>query len=189
MALHFPIEDHSRFLPKEVADSIPFSISQLPNLLQLFSITKGSSEAKYMEETIQDCGIKPIDGEIKRLNLLSTTHPTMATAVMQNYTVLEVPKEVLAPKMVVCHPVPYPYDVFFCHHFGTETKVFQATFGGKNGNNVEAVIICHMDISYWDPDHILFQLLRVKPGVSSPVCHFLPTNHLVWIPSPIIETE
>ncbi|XP_062108850.1 BURP domain-containing protein 17-like [Humulus lupulus] len=209
MALHFPIEDHSRFLPKEVADSIPFSISQLPNLLQLFSIIKGSSEAKDMEETIRDCRIKPIDGEIKscatslesmvefvrgilgsrvNFNLLSTTHPTMATAFMQNYTVLEVPKEVLAPKMVVCHPVPYPYAVFFCHHFGTETKVFQASLGGKNGNNVDAVAICHMDTSDWDPDHILFQQLGVKPGVSSPVCHFLPENHLVWIPSPTVAT-
>uniref|UniRef100_A0A803PCR9 BURP domain-containing protein n=1 Tax=Cannabis sativa TaxID=3483 RepID=A0A803PCR9_CANSA len=184
MAVNFPIQEHSRFLPKEVADSIPFSLSQLPNLLQLFSIIDGSSQARDMEETIKDCRIKPIESEIKscatslesmvefvhsilgsevNFNLLSTTHPTMSTALTQNYTILEVPKEVLAPKVVVCHPVPYPYAIFLCHHFGTETKVFQASLGGKNGNNVEAVAICHMDTSHWDPTFILFQLLRVKP--------------------------
>ncbi|KAF4366397.1 hypothetical protein F8388_018845 [Cannabis sativa] len=209
MALNFPIQEHSRFLPKEVADSIPFSLSQLPNLLQLFSIIDGSSQARDMEETIKDCRIKPIESEVKscatslesmvefvhsilgsevNFNLLSTTHPTMSTALTQNYTILEVPKEVLAPKVVVCHPVPYPYAIFLCHHFGTETKVFQASLGGKNGNNVEAVAICHMDTSHWDPTFILFQLLRVKPGVTSPICHFLPTNHLVWIPSPLVAT-
>ena len=33
MALYFPIQDHSRFLPKEVAKSIPFSTSRLSILL------------------------------------------------------------------------------------------------------------------------------------------------------------
>ena len=128
-----------------------------------------------------------LDSEVN-FNLLSTSHPNVATALAQNYTVLEVPKEVLAPKMVICHPVPYPYAVFFCHYFGTGTKVFQVSLCGKNGDNVEAVAVCHMDTSDWDPDHILFQLLGVKPGASSPVCHFLPTNHLVWVPSPTVAT-
>ncbi|PON76855.1 BURP domain containing protein [Parasponia andersonii] len=163
-----------------------------------------------MEETLRDCGVKPINGEIKlcatslesmvefvrsilgsgvNLSVISTTHPAMTTALTQNYTVLEVPIEVLAPKMVSCHPVPYPYAVFFCHYFGSETKVFQVSPGGNSGDNVEAVAICHMDTSDWDPEHILFQPLGVKPSTSSPVCHFLPANHLVWVPSPTIATE
>ncbi|GMN37424.1 hypothetical protein TIFTF001_006799 [Ficus carica] len=210
MPLYFPIKEHSsRFLPREVAESIPFSTSQLPNLLQLFSIPQGSPEAKEMEQTLGDCELKPIDGEIKlcatslesmvefvrsmigsrvNFNLLSTTHPTMATELTQNYTVSEAPKEVIAPKMVFCHPEPYPYAVFFCHFFGTETKVFQVALRGESGDDVEAMAVCHMDTSDWDPNHVLFSLLGVKPGASSPVCHFLPKNHLVWIPSPATAT-
>ncbi|KAL5562635.1 hypothetical protein UlMin_032382 [Ulmus minor] len=210
MPLYFPIKDHSGFLPKEVADSIPFSLSQLPNLLQLFSIPQGSPEAKEMEQTLLECRAEPIDAEIKlcatslesmvdfvnrilgsdqnQFNLLSTTHPTITTALTQNYTVLEAPKEVSAPKMVFCHPEPYPYAVFFCHYFGTETKVFQVSLSGESGDKVDAIAVCHMDTSDWDPNHVLFQMLGVKPGASSPVCHFLPANHLVWLPSPTKAT-
>nr|XP_048336669.1 BURP domain-containing protein 3-like [Ziziphus jujuba var. spinosa] len=204
MPLHFPIQQHSRFLPKQVADSIPFSKSQLLQVLQLFAIPQGSSEAKDMEQTLRDCSLRPITGEIKlcatslesmvdftseiigpgiEFDLLSTTHPTISKAFTQNYTILEVPKEVVAPKMVFCHPVPYPYAVFFCHYFGTETKVFKVSLGGENGDKVKAIAVCHMDTSDWDPKHMLFRLLRTKPGVNSPVCHFLPANHLVWTPS------
>ena len=36
---------------------------------------------------------------------------------------------------------------------------------------MEAVAICHMYASDWDPGHILLHLLGVKPGASSPLCY------------------
>lgn len=203
MPLYFPIQELSEFLPREEADSIPFSMPQLPNVLQLFSIPIDSPNARAMEDTLQQCEATPITGETKlcatslesmldfvhsimgswaNLNILTTKHPTMSTALTQNYDVLRVSQELYAPKWVACHPLPYPYKIFFCH-FIENTKIFKVLLGGENGHKVEAVAVCHMDTSDWDPNHILFRQLGVKPG-SSPVCHFLPRYHLVWVPSP-----
>ncbi|XP_008236869.1 PREDICTED: BURP domain-containing protein 9-like [Prunus mume] len=209
MPLNFPKQEHSRFLPKEVADSIPFSMPQLPHLLQLFSIPQDSRDAKHMAYALEQCEMKPITGETKfcatslesmtefvtkiigsgvSFNILSTTHPTTSTAITQSYTILEEPKEVLASKMVFCHPMAYPYSVFFCHNFEKDTKFFKVSLEGENEDKVEAMAVCHMDTSDWDPNHSLFGLLGIKAGASSPVCHFFPENHLVWIPSPTKAT-
>ncbi|KAI5314266.1 hypothetical protein L3X38_043442 [Prunus dulcis] len=209
MPLNFPKQEHSRFLPKEVADSIPFAMQQLPHLLQLFSIPQGSLDAKHMAYALEQCEMKPITGETKfcatslesmiefvtkiigsgvSFNILSTTHPTTSTAITQSYTILEKPNEVLASKMVFCHPIAYPYAVFFCHNFERDTKFFKVSLEGANGDKVEAMAVCHMDTSDWDPNHSLFGLLGIKAGASSPVCHFFPENHLAWIPSPTKAT-
>jgi hypothetical protein len=207
MPIHFPIQEFSQFLPREEADSIPFSIPQLPNLLQLFSIPIDSPNARAMEDTLEQCEAAPIKGETKlcatslesmldfvhsimdswaNLNVLTTTHPTMSNALTQNYAILRVSKEIFAPKWVACHPLPYPYKIFFCH-FIERSKIFKVSLGGEDGHNVEAVAVCHLDTSDWEPDHIIFRQLGVKPG-SSPICHFLPIYHLVWVPSPTIAS-
>ncbi|XP_050363041.1 BURP domain-containing protein 11-like [Argentina anserina] len=209
MPLNFPNQNHSPFLPRETADSLPFSTSQLPQLLQLFSIPRDSREARHMAYTLDQCEQTPIKGETKfcatslesmndfvhkiigsgiKLSILSTTHPSTSTSITQKYTILKKPKRVIASKMVFCHPVPYPYAVFFCHHFETDTRFFQVSLGGENGDTVEAVAVCHMDTSDWDSNLSLFRDLGIKAGASSPVCHFLPENHLAWIPSPVTAT-
>jgi hypothetical protein len=203
MPIHFPIQKISQFLPREEADSIPFSIPQLPNLLQLFSIPIDSPNARAMEDTLLNCEAAPMKGETKLcatslesmldfvhsimdswagLNVLTTTHPTMSKALTQNYNILRISKEIYAPKWVACHPLPYPYKVFFCH-FVEKSKIFKVSLGGEDGHKVEAVAVCHLDTSDWNPDHIIFRQLGVKPGLS-PICHFLPIHNLVWVPSP-----
>lgn len=52
---------------------------------------------------------------------------------------------------------------------------------GENGAKVEAVAVCHKDTTAWNPKHLAFQLLKLKPG-NIPVCHFLPKDNLVWVP-------
>ncbi|KAL6270138.1 hypothetical protein ACE6H2_027049 [Prunus campanulata] len=99
-----------------------------------------------MADALEQCEMKPITGETKfcaislesmiefvtkiigsgvSFNILSTTHPTTSIAITQNYTILEEPKEVLASKMGFCHPMAYPYAVFFCHNFDKDTKFFK----------------------------------------------------------------
>ncbi|XP_042979810.1 BURP domain-containing protein 9-like isoform X2 [Carya illinoinensis] len=208
MPLRFPIQEFPHFLPREEADSIPFSMAQLSNVLQLYSIPPGSPSARAMENTLQQCESLPIKGEIKHcatslesmlgfvhnimgswpnLDVLTITHPTVATVSTQNYSVLRISEEIYAPKWVACHPLPYPYKVFYCH-FIERSKIFKVLLGGENEHKVEAVAVCHMDTSEWDPDHILFRQLGIKPGSSSPICHFLPVYHLVWVPSPTPAT-
>jgi hypothetical protein len=53
---------------------------------------------------------------------------------------------------------------------------------GADGTNAKAVAVCHTDTSAWNPKHLAFQVLNVKPG-TVPVCHFLPQDHVVWLPN------
>ncbi|KAJ1378508.1 BURP domain [Sesbania bispinosa] len=205
MTLQFPIQEISHFLSRKEADSIPFSMSQLPSVLQLFSIPQDSPQAKSMRGTLEQCEAEPITGETKfcanslesmldfvdkiigsedvKYNILTTSHPSTSAIPLQKYTILEVSQDIDAPKWVACHPLPYPYAVYYCHFIATGSKVFKVSLGGENGDNMEALGICHLDTSDWSPDHILFKQLGIKPG-KAPVCHYFPVKHLMWVPQP-----
>lgn len=211
MPIYFPKRDTTtspHFLPREEADSIPFSSKHLPYLLEFFSFSQDSHQAKAMEDTLRHCETEPIKGETKfcatslesmldfagrvfgldsNFKVLATTHLTKSTTLFQNYTVLQVPKEIAAPKMMACHTMPYPYAVFYCHSQESDNKVFEVSLGGENGDLVEAIAVCHMDTSQWTPNHVSFRVLGVKPGTSS-VCHFFPADNFVWAPTPEIPT-
>lgn len=207
LPIYFPKRDLSaspRLLPREEADSIPFSVSQIPYLLDYFSFSKDSPQAKAIEYTLRQCELEPIKGETRicaaslesmiefargvfgldaRFKVLTTTHLTNSTTLLQNYTILETPKQIFAPKMIACHTLPYPYAVFYCHNQESKNNVFEISLGGENGDRVEAAAVCHMDTSRWDRDHAAFSVLKIEPGMSS-VCHFFPADNLVWVPLP-----
>uniref|UniRef100_A0A2N9IID3 BURP domain-containing protein n=1 Tax=Fagus sylvatica TaxID=28930 RepID=A0A2N9IID3_FAGSY len=167
MPIYFPKRDPStspHVLPREEAISIPFSSKQLPHLLEFFSFSFDSPQAKAMADTLKECETKPIKGETK----------FCATS-------LESMLDFTPPKMVACHTMPYPYAIFYCHSQKSENKVFKVRLGGENGDKVEAIAVCHMDTSQWSPDHVSFRLLGVQPGTSS-VCHFFPADNFVWVP-------
>ncbi|KAJ0010869.1 hypothetical protein Pint_34619 [Pistacia integerrima] len=200
-----PMNDPSTsppLLPREEADLIPFSSQELPQILDYFSFSHDSTQAKAIEDAVKRCETNPIKGETKLcatslesmfdfvrsifglemdFQVLSTTHLTKSIATYQNYTILKVPKEIYSPKMVACHTVPYPYAIFYCHSQETETKIFSVPLGAEDGDRVEAVAACHMDTSHWSPDHISFRMLGIKPG-SSHVCHLFATDNLVFVP-------
>ncbi|KAL9670390.1 hypothetical protein QQ045_007941 [Rhodiola kirilowii] len=202
--IHFPKRDPStspKFLPREKSDSIPFSSAKLQYLLNYFSISPSSPQATAMKETLTQCEIPPIKLETKscatsleslldftrdvlgsdaRIMVLTTKHLTKSDTLLQKYTITDEPKAIPSLRMVGCHTMPYPYAVFYCHTRESETKVFEVSLKGENGDLVEAVAVCHMDTSEWSPDHVSFKVLGVKPGCS-PVCHFFPSDHLVWV--------
>lgn len=206
MPLYFRERDphvSPQFLPREEADSIPFSSKHLPYLLQLFSLQPGSTPAKGMEHTLNQCESRPIKGETKTcatslesmldfahtifgldtdFKILTTTHLKNSRTIYQNYTVLEVPREIPAPKVVACHTMPYPYAIFYCHSLDSQNKVFKFPLAGQNGDKLKAVAICHMDTSQWNHHHASFHVLGIKPG-SSHVCHFFPAENLVFVPA------
>lgn len=203
MPIFFPNKDPSisPFLPKKVADSIPLSSSKLPQILQLFSISPGSSLAKAMEDTLQKCEHEAGKGETKTcatslesmvdfvsgaLNVapqdsrfVTTTHPTMTTASLQNYNVLEAPKEIKSVRKVACHPMPYPYAVFFCHYDedSSETRVFKVSMAsGKD--RVDAAAVCHMDSA---SAALLNLTVRDNKQGKTPMCHFFSAGDLIWV--------
>ncbi|XP_061354889.1 uncharacterized protein LOC133299445 [Gastrolobium bilobum] len=204
MTLQFPIQEIFHFLPRKEADSIPFSLSQLASVLQLFSISEDSPQAISMRGTLEQCEAEPITGETKicatslesilefvgtiigseaKYNILTTSHSTTSGVPMQKFTISEVSQDIDAPKWVACHPLPYPYATYFCHFIATGSKVFKVSLSGENGDKVEALGICHLDTSDWNPSHILFKQLGIKAG-KDPVCHFFPIKHLMWVPEP-----
>ncbi|OAY25503.1 BURP domain protein USPL1 [Manihot esculenta] len=203
--IYFPYKDHSaspHLLSREEANSIPFSSSQLPHLLELFSVPKHSPQAKAMEYTLRLCDFEPTKEETKicatslesvldfvravfgldtQFKVLTTNHLTNPVTQLQNYTVLEEPKVIVADKIVGCHVMPYPYAVYYCHKAEGGDRLFEMLLGGEDGERVEAPGICHMDTSHWDRDHVSFRVLKMEPG-TSPVCHFFPASNLVWVP-------
>lgn len=190
----------THLLSKEEADSIPFSLSKLPYLLEHFSFSKTSSQAKAMQSTLKQCEVKPIGGEVKTCvtslesmmemtrHFFGSVKPKVLTtkilssnhALFQKYTLVEKPLEVNTSKVIACHTMAYPYRVYYCHgHKGHMTKLFKVALGGENKEKIEAVAVCHMDTSKWDPDHVSFRILGVSRG-SSPVCHIIPVDNVVW---------
>ncbi|KAJ6409720.1 hypothetical protein OIU84_009258 [Salix udensis] len=189
-------------ISREEADSIPFSLAKLPYLLDFFSFSRESPQAKAMEYTLTLCEVEPMEGETKvcatslesmldfaratfglntRVKALTTNHVRNQASPLQNYTLLEEPKEILAPKMIGCHTLPYPYVVYFCHSQEGENRLFEISLGGENGDRVQATGVCHMDTSKWDPDSPSFRVLKIKPG-TGPVCHVFPADNIVWVP-------
>jgi hypothetical protein len=190
-------------LPREKADSIPFSLSELNYLLQFFSFSPKSAQARAMENTLRQCEIDPIEGETKfcatslesmldftrkifgsdsHIKVITTTHIKKSNVVLQNYTIVQL-REIPAPQMVACHTMPYPYAVFYCHSQESESKVFKVRLDGENGyDKVEALAVCHMDTSRWSSKHVSFRVLGIEPG-SSNVCHFFPADNLVSVPT------
>ncbi|KAL2346138.1 hypothetical protein Fmac_000138 [Flemingia macrophylla] len=192
-----------KFLTREEADKIPFSSKHLPSLLKFFSIPKHSPQAKAMKYTLKQCEFEPMEGETKfcatsleslfdfthylfgsdsQFKVLTTVHLTNSTPTLQNYTVLDV-KVISTPNVIGCHPMPYPYAVFYCHSQHSDTNLYEVLVEGENEGRVQAAAICHMDTSKWDSDHVSFRVLKVEPG-TSPVCHFFPSDNLVWVPLP-----
>lgn len=205
MQIYFPKRDPStspKLWSKEKAESLPFSSSQLSYLLKFFSFSQDSPQAMAMENTLRECESKPIKGEVKlcatsfesmveftqnvigsksEIQGYATLHKTKSSVTLQNYTIVEILTEILAPKMVACHTVPYPYAVFYCHGQESDNRVYRVSLVGENGDKVEAMAVCHMDTSQWAPSHVSFQVLRVTPGSSS-VCHFFPADNYIWVP-------
>ncbi|CAK8569236.1 unnamed protein product [Lathyrus sativus] len=206
MPIYFSRKDSSKspkFLPKEESDKIPFAPEKLPLLLDFFAISKASPQAKAMKYTLDQCHFEPMEGETKfcatsleslfdfansmfgsisNFKFLTTKHVTESTVPLQNYTISKV-NEISVPNAFGCHPMPYPFAVFYCHTQKGDANLYEIVVEGENGGIVEAAAICHMDTSKWDADHVAFRVLNTRPG-KSPVCHFFPPDNLVLVPTP-----
>ncbi|KAH9620772.1 hypothetical protein KSS87_003300 [Heliosperma pusillum] len=183
------------FLPRSIAESIPFSSETMSNVYQRLGITPGSSEAEAIKETLKECETKGIQGEEKHCvtslesmldyvtsNLgnkvaLATNYVEKETK-LQKYVIKGV-KYVPGTAAMICHKMNYPYGVFYCHKTDA-TKTYEVSLVGVDGTKVDAAVICHTNTSTWNPKHLAFQVLKVKPG-TTPICHFLPEDHIVWI--------
>ncbi|KAJ7958603.1 BURP domain protein RD22 [Quillaja saponaria] len=198
MPLHFTKSSNPiNLLPRNAADSIPFSSNKLTEILDRFSVKSGSMEEEVMKNTIKACEEPASKGEEKycatslesmvdfSTSKLGKNVEAISTEVgketqLQKYTIAAGVKKMAGKKSIVCHKQSYAYAVFYCHKTET-TRAYKVPLVGADGTKTEAVAICHTDTSEWNPKHLAFQVLKVKPG-TVPVCHFLPDDHVVWVP-------
>ncbi|CAJ1972306.1 unnamed protein product [Sphenostylis stenocarpa] len=197
--LHFSHTSNveATFLPRPVADSIPFSSNRVSDILHRFSIKAGSDEAEMVKNTIGECEEPSIRGEEKRCvtslesmvdfatSKLGNNVDAVSTEVgkereLQEYTMAAGVKKLGEEKGVVCHSEKYPYAVFYCHK-SDSIRTYSVPLEGADGSRVKAVAVCHTDTSNWNPKHLAFQVLKVQPG-TVPVCHFLPQDHVAFVP-------
>ncbi|XP_019447491.1 PREDICTED: BURP domain protein RD22-like isoform X1 [Lupinus angustifolius] len=189
--------NEATFLPRQVADSIPFSSNKVKDILNKLSVEPGSDEAKIMKNTINECEAKGLKGEEKycatslesmvdfatsklgkNIKAFSTEKAENETK-LQKYTITQGVKNLADNNVVVCHKQNYPYAVFYCHKTDT-TKAYFVPLESANGSRVKAIAVCHTDTSKWNPKHLAFKVLKVQPG-TVPICHFLPEDHVVWL--------
>ncbi|KAA3489973.1 BURP domain protein RD22-like isoform X2 [Gossypium australe] len=197
MSLHFTENtEKSAFLPYQTAQKIPFSSDKLPEIFNKFSVKPGSLKAELMKNTIKECEQPAIEGEEKycatslesmidySISKLGKVDQAVSTEVekqtpMQKYTIAAGVQKMTDDKAVVCHKQNYAYAVFYCHKSET-TRAYMVPLDGADGTKAKAVAVCHTDTSAWNPKHLAFQVLKVEPGTI--VCHFLPRDHIAWVP-------
>ncbi|XP_027183487.1 BURP domain-containing protein 3-like [Coffea eugenioides] len=197
MNLHFfKTSLGATFLPRQVAESIPFSSNKMTEILNKFSVKPNSQEAEVMKNTIKECEKPGIQGEEKFCatsleamvdfttsklgkNVQAISTNSEKDTPLQKYTITGV-KKMTNDKAVVCHQQNYAYAVFYCHKTQA-TRAYTLSLVGADGTKVKAVAVCHEDTTKWNPKHLAFKVLQIKPG-QVPVCHFLPEDHVVWVP-------
>eukprot|EP00257_Ricinus_communis_P007006 XP_002522981.2 BURP domain protein RD22 isoform X2 [Ricinus communis] len=187
----------SNFLPRKIAEAIPFSSNKFLEILDYFSIKPASKQSQIMKQTIEECEAPGVKGEDK---YCATSLESLVDFVVgrfgkevqafpndvkeedkkQKYTILKKIK-MMGDNQIVCHKTRYPYAVFYCHII-MATKVYLVPLVGDNGSKAKALVVCHTNTSSWNPRHFAFQVLKVKPG-GPPICHFLNTDSVVWIPN------
>ncbi|CAN6457726.1 unnamed protein product [Victoria cruziana] len=201
-----PVADHApagepSFLPRQQAQAIPFSSSNLTTILEMFSIEPHSEHASLTKQTLVDCEMPALKGELKHC---ATSLESMIDFVVAEFRTREIhaaatnvvnregelkPKRyrvdvsggrLISRKVVACHNMMFPYAVFYCHNFA-ETRPYMVPLVADDGSRVNAIALCHFDTSNWNPGHASFRWLGVRPG-TVPICHFI-VEDLAWVPN------
>ncbi|KAJ9183967.1 hypothetical protein P3X46_007759 [Hevea brasiliensis] len=185
----------TKFLPRQVANMITFSSNNYSEILHKFFIKRYSTKAEIMKKTIEEREKPALQGESKYCaTSLEAMVDFSTTKLRKNIQVLvtqidkdgtqppefQISQEVkkIGGKIVACHVQNYVYPIFYCHETHT-VMAYMVPLVGIDGTKVKAVAVCHSDTSKWNPRHLAFQVLKVKPG-AVPVCHFLPADHIAW---------
>ncbi|KAF2287427.1 hypothetical protein GH714_039874 [Hevea brasiliensis] len=197
MRLHITKSSNkARILPRQVADTLSFSTNMLAEILKRFSVKPESRQGKMIKQTVEDCESPAIKGEdrycprsLESLVDFGVKHVGNKAQVLMNevdkptreqeYTIMGV--KFIGENHVVCHKQKYPYAVYYCHAL-KGTKVYMAPVIGADGTKAKAVAICHTDTSNWNPGHLAFLLLNMKPGEGT-VCHFIRSDTFVMVSS------
>eukprot|EP00249_Psilotum_nudum_P000778 c128_g1_i1 orf=432-1478(+) len=185
------------FLPRDLSQLIPFNEEALPQVQRLLNISGGANMQYDMKDTLHFCTIPPVTGEVKecetsiesmvvfaRRNLGSTLQVRTPSTLLLSHKEEPAKVKSLTPvnavgeKMISCHNLMYPYLVYSCH-MSTTSQLLTVGLESSSGGAFHGMVVCHFATETWDPHHISFRVLDLKPGMGE-VCHWLPQNTFVW---------
>ncbi|CAM8933878.1 unnamed protein product [Rhodiola kirilowii] len=186
------------FIPRQVADSIPFSSDKFPAILNQLSMKPESPKAELMKETLKECELPAEEGEVKTCatslesmidfsiqqlgkNIQAVSTEAEKDTKLQKFTMLKGMEQIgnYKDEAVACHKQNYAYAVFYCHVVKGARAYVVPFVGTSSGTKVKAVGICHTNTTAWSPEHVAFKILKVKPG-GEPICHFFPEYNILW---------
>ncbi|EEC80400.1 hypothetical protein OsI_22538 [Oryza sativa Indica Group] len=88
----------------------------------------------------------------------------------------------------------FPFAVFYCHAINP-TRVYAVVLeseedgsGSGTPEKMEALAVCHLDTSRFDPKTPLFVEHNLRPGDAS-VCHFVSRDSVIWAPVAAVITH
>ncbi|KAK6272621.1 hypothetical protein POUND7_009704 [Theobroma cacao] len=135
------------FVPRPVAESIPFSTQKFPEILKYFSLEAKSAEANLLKQTIENCERPALDGEEKYcatslesfvdsgVSKLGKSMQLLSNELEketgnQEFTIGQGVK-MMGGSEIVCHKMKYAYAVFLCHSIH-ETAVYTVPLVGAD---------------------------------------------------------
>ncbi|XP_044360054.1 BURP domain-containing protein 4-like [Triticum aestivum] len=177
--------------------STPLESKYLTTILSHFMIPHGSTKAKQVADPLRSCG-KPVDKEEPHMCFssreamsrfatreLGVSGARAAITSERSIHGNETPNSMyvveqitqLNNNVVPCHPMNFPYEVFYCHRSKEVQSLRVQLKGLKDGMpHVTAIAMCHMNTSNWDTQY--FELLDGKRGER--ICHYMPTNYIMF---------
>eukprot|EP01018_Ginkgo_biloba_P028314 Gb_06614 [translate_table: standard] len=186
--LHSPIPWKS-FLPRNLAEMLPFSIPKFPEILRLFDIGEGSNMSLNMMNTLNVCEGRAQEGEVGKCSssienmiefVLSSLgsdvellfHPTTVGSGMKAKVRKVVGREYVRGKpAVACHNFVFPYGVYYCHSI-KGTRAFAMELEVLHGKNkmgtYNGTALCH----------------HFSNGTAQEIvnCHLIYGQTLLWLP-------
>ncbi|CAN6720463.1 unnamed protein product [Malus baccata var. baccata] len=159
------------FLSQKTAESIPFSSSQLPKILDKLSVKPGSDEADLIKVTIQNCESQGASDEAKQCATSLESMIDFATSKLGSRNVLAIATEV--------EQGAAPMQKFTITADGMK-RLAASNITVSDGSKAKAVAACHQDTSQWNPNHYAFKEKNVERG-TVPICHFLKAEDVAWV--------
>uniref|UniRef100_A0ACD6AGK8 Uncharacterized protein n=1 Tax=Avena sativa TaxID=4498 RepID=A0ACD6AGK8_AVESA len=182
-------------LPKSDSSvATPLEPESLAAILSHFKIPHNSMKAKQVADTLRSC-VNPGDKEEPRMcfssreamarfaaGALGDRRARAAIARIHGhetptsrYVVTQIAQ--LSNNTVACHPMDFPYEVYYCHRPKDVQSLMVQLKDVKNGVPlVTTTVMCHMNTSDWDKQY--FELLGGEHG--EPICHYMPQNYIMF---------
>uniref|UniRef100_A0A0E0HP25 BURP domain-containing protein n=1 Tax=Oryza nivara TaxID=4536 RepID=A0A0E0HP25_ORYNI len=211
------IATRAPFLRRDIADSIPMSTKNFADILAMFSPIS-LVMADGIQSALDTCEHhRPIKGEeracatsiesvvefamsvlgTRDLRAFSPDVPLEGIMLGNMYKVVAVRTVAgLRGDTVTCHTMRFPFAVFYCHAINP-TRVYAVVLeseedgsgsGSGTPEKMEALAVCHLDTSRFDPKTPLFVEHNLRPGDAS-VCHFVSRDSVIWAPVAAVITH